>query len=324
MTAQGNAYLLADIGGTNSRLALWPGSGRPIEVKSFRNDDYDSGYAVLDAYLGALGRPDIEGCALAMAGPAEIDSIRLTNRDWHFDRAGVMATLQDGFDGPMAFLNDLMALGYATYAMHPDQTRPLHAGSGFARNGQSFVLACGTGINGSQAVHLNRRVVVASECDIGPTAVPSPVLGRIVEATEGRFDTNVTVEEILSGRGVAHLYSLVTGAPADLTSPQIMARAVPPGTETSDPAARTVALLAELTAWLIHQLNFYYRPADGFYLGGSVFRALVESLAGEGLIQQYETLGPRPLTQHPPLSLITDDLAPLSGLALLASEMAEV
>ena len=319
----GNAFLLADIGGTNSRLALSDGGAAPSRVQSFRNDDFDSGYGVIDAYLSGLGRPVIGGCALAMAGPADTDGIHLTNRDWHIDRAGITATLQDGFAGPMAFLNDLMALGYATYAMEPGQTRPLHPGFGFAKNGQSFVLACGTGINGSQAVHLGNKVV-ACECDIGPSAVPSQILGRLMEETGGRFDpATMWVEEILSGRGVLRLYSLVSGKPADLTGPQIMARAVPPGTETDDPAARTVALLCELAAWIIHELTFFYRPADGFFLGGSVFRALLDSAAGEALVQHYDTLGQRPLTLHPPLSLITDDLAPLSGLALLASELAE-
>ncbi|WP_158964662.1 glucokinase [Chachezhania sediminis] len=320
MTTTTDPFLLCDMGGTNCRLALSVGGGAPQGIRSFRNDDFDSGYAVIDAYLDGIGRPALGGVTLAMAGPVIADGIRLTNRDWKITHSGMAKVLSADFDGPVVFINDLMALGYATCAVTEAQCRPLHPGSGIASNGQSFVLACGTGINGSMAVRLGPHIT-AAECDLGHITVPGPMLAKLAVETQGRFDPASCIEEVLSGRGVAQLCSLIAGEQTALTPPQIVARAVAPGTETDDPAARTVALQAELAAWFIHSLTFAYRPADGFYLGGSVFRALLDSAAGPGLIATYDALSSRPFTDHPALHLITDDLAPLSGLSLLSTQV---
>ena len=76
--------LVADVGGTKTRLALLrqPGDA-PADTVVMRNDEHDGLRTLTQAYLAEV-RPGIPPTAAAycVACPVEGDSFTLTNRDW--------------------------------------------------------------------------------------------------------------------------------------------------------------------------------------------------------------------------------------------------
>ena len=109
MTTQMTA-VLADIGGTNTRVAL--GSGPEIDeasVRRYRNADWPGIGAVLLDYLSETG-VDVQATCVAMAGPVRDGAGRLTNLDWEVNRDILHEAT--GAD-TLAVLNDLQAQGHA-------------------------------------------------------------------------------------------------------------------------------------------------------------------------------------------------------------------
>src|SRR5262245_3265253 len=76
--------LVADIGGTNARLAIADlDTLRITDAASFRGAEFPSLHAVASAYLNSIAEPP-RAAAVAVAAPVVGDSIRLTNSPWSF------------------------------------------------------------------------------------------------------------------------------------------------------------------------------------------------------------------------------------------------
>ena len=83
-----NYRLVADVGGTNIRLALCePGNNELIAVQKLPCAQFDSLQAALAQYLSdnADGKTVAEAC-LAIAGPVAGDQISMTNLPWSFSK----------------------------------------------------------------------------------------------------------------------------------------------------------------------------------------------------------------------------------------------
>lgn len=77
--------LVADIGGTNSRLALAPtGSVELLSTTSYVNADYKCFDNVISDYL-SNSDAKVKQLVIAMAGPVRNNVGRLTNLDWKID-----------------------------------------------------------------------------------------------------------------------------------------------------------------------------------------------------------------------------------------------
>ena len=86
--------LLADIGGTNARFALYDMAARRLDqVKTVAATDYPDIAIAIQTYLNSVGSPHLtEGC-FAVACPARQDEIALTNSSWAFSRGALASKL---------------------------------------------------------------------------------------------------------------------------------------------------------------------------------------------------------------------------------------
>ena len=91
MSGKDGTAVLADIGGTNTRVALGR-NGAIVEgsVRRYRNAENDGIGAVLAQYLAETGMRPQAACG-AVAGPVRDGAGRLTNIDWDIDRATLHA-----------------------------------------------------------------------------------------------------------------------------------------------------------------------------------------------------------------------------------------
>jgi len=78
--------LVADIGGTNTRVALADGGRiRTDSVRRFRNTEFPDLDTILVRYLAESGVARVDGACVAAAGPVKDGVATMTNLDWTID-----------------------------------------------------------------------------------------------------------------------------------------------------------------------------------------------------------------------------------------------
>ncbi|MCU0827046.1 MAG: ROK family protein [Tabrizicola sp.] len=313
--------ILADIGGTNTRVALAEGSEVRIDsIRRFPNGDYQAQGKdiahVLRDYLDQTGA-QVTGVCVAAAGPVQDGVAEMTNLSWVID-----ASKLTGATGAsrVAILNDLQAQGQALG--HIPATNLRSVVDGPVKPGASMlVVGLGTGVNAAP-VHpgAQGRVVPPSEC--GHVSMPIRTeedfqLARFIEAklrAEGDAP-HAGVEEVLAGRGLANLYAFAAyaeGHPASLTSADVL-KALGAGDPTAVHAAR---LYIHILAQMLADLALIHLPYGGIYLIGGMSRAMTPHMATFGLGPQFrEKRRVDLLTQDFSITVVEDDYAALTGCA---------
>ncbi|MEO1556320.1 MAG: glucokinase [Pseudomonadota bacterium] len=289
-------HLVADVGGTNCRLALADGGGvRADTVRRFRNDDYASFADLARGYIA--DQPLLDSAAIAIAGPVGKGEGRLTNRNWHFDAAG----LEDELSLPRVhLLNDLEALGHAICVLSDASLTHL-GGTPTPEEPQALVVGLGTGFNVA-LTHRPSGVVFSAE--MGHARLPHSVEAIVAQAVgdEEVFDT---VEHLLAGRGLAKLHKARTGHGCD-----------PEHVEAAEGGRETLAVAARALGALVREIAYIYLPEGGIYFNGSLARTL---LSGE-----TRALALKPLQREDafdgrmariPTYLLNDDASALHGCA---------
>ncbi|WP_137918393.1 glucokinase [Hydrogenophaga sp. 2FB] len=134
--------LLADVGGTNARMAWQDGPGAPIEhIEVLPVAQHASLQAAIRVYLRQIGRQP-GAAAIAMANPVTGDHVQMTNHDWSFSQAAMRDEL--GLS-TLRVLNDFTALALALPHLPASELRQV--GGGVAVPGAAIaLLGAGTGL----------------------------------------------------------------------------------------------------------------------------------------------------------------------------------
>lgn len=301
------AMLLADVGGTNARLAIARNGQIDLAtVTRFRGDDFPNFDLVVEKFLSEQGDPRITAVCVAVAGPVSGGKASLTNRDWSFSEER-LARLTDA--DQVRLINDLTALGYATPALRGDGLDLLRAApEDRARNGQALVVGAGTGLNVCAVKVLPNGTITCMEAEEGHTNLPANIMARLIDevgadAPKAFFST----EETFAGRGLSRLHALRTG-----TEP-VRSEVIAERAQSGEPEAdATYRLFAELLGLLCRELSLRFMPLEGMFLAGSVAR----SMAGRMDLFERAFLAEEYMRQIPdntPIFLIRDDMAALHG-----------
>ncbi|WP_372612956.1 glucokinase [Aquicoccus sp.] len=287
--------LLADIGGTKSRLAL-ARNGRldGTTICSLDNDQSSGLIPMLADYAAA--QPVRPRCLiLAAAGPVRDGHVRLTNRpDWSCSASALSAATGIG---QITLLNDLQAMGHALAVPEIAGDRLLDT---------RLVLAIGTGLNVALAYPLSGHVFVPPG-ESGYQSLPftSESDAPILAALARDFGSN-SAEALVSGPGLTRAHRLMTGA--DRSPDDII---------TSHPDTRDLVL--RTLGAMLGSLALMHLPYGGIYLAGSVGRALHAQLDSPHFRHHFAARGAySDIMGHFVLRCIDDDLAPLHGLAHLS------
>lgn len=275
--------LLADIGGTQTRVALAT-DGQIVEGSNriLANNDHASFPAMLDHVLATTG--PVDAISIAAAGPLRGGSIRMTNRDWVIETAALRALAPR-----VHLMNDMTAHALSVPLLAKDRCIVLHAGSG-AGNGQWAVANLGTGYNSSVALR-HGGGIVAPAAETGMCPVSDPIAERLRAAGA---EVPTMTDHLFSGPGFARLREALG--------------------EAADP------LFGACLAMQLRDLINGALPLDGVYLCGGLGQAMATIPAREtlleGLAQPYDKL---PFLGDVPVYAITgDDTALLGCLAALS------
>ena len=302
--------LVADIGGTNTRVALARGAEvAPDSIRRYANAGHSDMAGVLRRYLDETGAGRIDGACVAMAGPVRDGVGQMTNLDWTVDRASLGAVT----GAPrLAVLNDLQAQGHAVghldeddlIRVAPQPLAPVHAAK--------LVVGIGTGFNAAPVYDTaGGRFVPPSEC--GHITLPQfgPQTSDLARALERSLGF-AAVEDALSGRGIVAIHGFLHDGPP-LTSARIIA-----ALEAGDAEARATAqVFVQLLGAVVGDLALIHLPFGGIYLVGGMARAVTPHLGPLGFAGTLRSKGRfGPFLEQFGVSVVTDDFAALKGCAL--------
>ncbi len=306
--------LLADIGGTNTRVALARGATLlPDTIRRFRNADYPGLEAVLRAYLAERGESACHAACVAVAGPVKDGVGALTNLDWSIDEATLAGATGAG---TVAILNDLQAQGHALGHIAQENLRPVLPGVPAPEDATRLVIGVGTGFNVAPVHSAGAaRVVAASET--GHSSLPLRTLEdkRLGDWLAERHGFPA-VEEVLSGRGLTYVYAWLgdeAGDPRTADAATIM-EACAAG---SDPRAEAaVARFVHFLGCVAGDQALIHLPFGGIYLAGGVARAMAPWLDRFGFAESFRDKGRfAGFLESFPVQVIEDDFAALAGTA---------
>lgn len=306
--------LVADIGGTNTRVALVRDGGLDRStIRRFANSEHSGLGPILARYLAEAGAPLCSGACIAVAGPVDDGVARMTNLDWTIAPDGVANATGTA---AVAIMNDLQAQGYALGHLSPGSLRPLYGPSVSRPGAVQLVIGVGTGFNAAAVLEApGGRIVTASECGHVSLPVRSDKdlrLMRFVEAAHGFAG----VEDVLSGRGLERLYAFhatEAGLPARSDAAAIM-RAI---SDDGEAVARaTGESFVRLLGTVAGDLALTYLPHGGIYLIGGVARAFAEHYDRFGFADAFRDKGRfAGFMRDFPIRIIEDDYAALEGCA---------
>lgn len=302
--------LVADVGGTNTRVALAQGDQLLTEtVRKFSNAEFAGLGGVLGAYLEEE-TVDCAGAAVAIAGPVRDGRGTLTNLDWSVDPEMLARVTKAE---TVAVLNDLQAQGHAMGRIAPENLRTVVEGP-TAEGGTRLVIGIGTGFNAAVVYDTpHGRIVPPSEA--GHANMPLRTedelrLCKFVETSHG-FPA---VEDVLSGRGLEHIYAWLSaeaGKHEQLRAAEIM------GTVDTDPLAReAVRWFVRIMGTVAGNLSLIHLPFGGVSLIGGVARAMQPYFETYGFGAAFRDKGRfAGFMGNFHVDIVEDDFAALAGLA---------
>lgn len=306
--------LVADVGGTNTRVALAEGPRLlPETVRKYRNADYAGLETVLRTYIEEEDGVDCSAAAVAVAGPVRDGRGELTNLDWSIDTETVARAT--GAERA-SVLNDLQAQGFAVGMIAPENLRTVIDGPESDEKATKLVIGVGTGFNIAPVFETpGGRLVPPSEA--GHANIPlrtDEELGllRFIESAHG-FPG---VEDVLSGRGLERVYAwrrTEAGDSGEKRAAEIMA-----GCEDgSDPVAvETVKWFVHILGTVAGNLSLIHLPFGGVFLIGGVARAVTPYFDRFGFADSFRDKGRfSGFMKNFGVSVIEDDYAALNGLA---------
>ncbi len=303
-------WLIADIGGTNSRVGCWQ-RGRPhhrIEApRVMENAAFDGVEDMLRRYVGTLEGPPPEAAGLAIAAPITGNRVDMLNIDWSFEQDRLAAD----FDfSELYVINDFEAIACALPSLRPEDCVDIGGGAGMADRSLA-VLGPGTGLGVAGLVTSDAGYIPVSG-EGGHMTLPA------VNDEEMRVITRVrdelghcSAERILSGEGIARLHQGLHGG--DRPKPRDVSEAAAAGDEA---AIRTFNLFFDFLGTVASDVALVFGALGGVYIAGGIVPANLGLFRRSGFTERFVDKGRyRDYLAGIPLKLITDATPGLTGMA---------
>lgn len=303
--------LVADVGGTNTRVAMARGTAvLPETIRRYINRDFADLAPVLRRFREEQGGPAPVAACVAVAGPVGDGRAELTNLAWSIDTARLIAAT----DAPRgAILNDLQAQGHALGDLPAEACISVVEGPA-QQFGARLVIGVGTGFNAAPVHSIGLdRIVPAGEAGHANLPIRTEAELRLCTFLSSAHGF-AAVEDVLSGRGLEEVYRWLAseaGSTEVLRAPEIMARV-----EEDARARAAVQLFVRILGRVAGNLALIHLPLGGVFLVGGVARAMAPHLGPMGFGDAFRDKGRFAGFMHNfAVTLVTDDFAALTGCA---------
>jgi len=277
------SFLLADIGGTNTRCAVTNADGCPEEIRMFSNSDFDDPALLLEQYLHSLRRDRRPaGGALAVAAPIRDDIVQMINIDWQFSAGDLQRRL--GLDR-LEILNDFEALARALPELGDDDLLQIGPGTALP-NKPKAVLGPGTGLGMSGLIPISGGwFAIGGEGGHVTLAAADTREAEVIARVRDQFG-HCSAERLISGGGLSLLHETLHQGPY-LDAAEI-AQLIASGELAAN---ETLEVFFGLLGTLAADLALTLGAFGGVYIGGGIVPRHAEKFASSGFRKRFSAKG---------------------------------
>jgi glucokinase len=310
--------LVADVGGTNTRIALYdPAADEFHATRTYINRDFGKFEDVVASWLDSLDKERPSGACIAVAALPSADAVVMSNMDWAFSSKAL--SRQFGFQ-QFQWINDFQAIAYALPFLGSTDRHLLYPGSTSDEHLPCTKLAGlgpGTGLGGATIETVNQRLHTVA-CEPGHMSLaPASTLEFELFAHLSKTHDNIFTEFLVSGPGLLRIYQglceLKGERPQPLSPQQISNHALAKTDTTEEQALSMFCALLGSAAGDFVLANGSY---GGLYLAGGIVPGFIDYLAGSDFHTRFCHKGAmRKHMESVPVYVITTGQPGLLGAA---------
>jgi len=316
--------LVADIGGTNCRLALARfGSSEIHAPVSYAVAEYADLRDAIRAYLARdPSRRGLTWAVIAVAGPIENDAVNLTNHSWRIAASEISAA----FSIPhVRLVNDFGALARSTPMLDGDDLIVIGGGApqDFGGVTTTAVVGAGTGLGvGGLIITADRALPLTTEGGHATFAPTDDLEREINRVLLKRFE-RVSAERLLCGEGLVNIRAAlaeIEGVAAESLQPRdVTARAI----AKSDPlSVRTMQVFSRAMGAFAGDVALIMGARGGVYVGGGLIPATLEVFDHSAFRERFEAKGRfQSYMEQTPTRIVAHPYAALIGAAALGDDL---
>ena len=314
--------LAGDIGGTNTRLALYEkarGSVRVAEGR-FLSKNYPNLLSIVQTFLKKHDNVVPTRAVFGLAGPIEDGQCQVTNLPWFVDAKMMEKELKIP---SVTLINDLEAFAWGLQALKPQELCLLHAGKPKIV-GNKALIAAGTGL-GEAGLYWDGRqhhpfATEGGNADFSPRNDLEFELMHFLKKTY----THVSAETVISGPGLYLIYQFLIDSGYEKASKEVqkeMSEKDPSevvsdwGRHYRDPACtRAVEWFISLYGAEAGNLALKVLARGGVYVAGKIATIFAENIKKGGFVKSFLEKGvSTPLMNSIPIYLVLNEETPLFG-----------
>lgn len=281
-----SSYFVADVGGTNIRVATVTADGI-ANIRKYLCNDFATIDLALKQYFSDVETTFTAGC-IAIACPVTGDEVAMTNHSWVFSQRAL--TQQLNLDA-LFVINDFTAVAHSLPVLSGEQL--VQIGSGTANpQGNVVVFGPGTGL-GVEHMQLSEQGWTTLDgegghVDFAPVDETDLVVWRYLH---GKLD-RVSAEDVLSGRGLLHIYqalALDAGKPLSVTEPaQVTEKAL---SGECDTCLAALQQFCRIMGSFAGNLALNLATTGGVFIGGGIATRFTDLLMNSDFRARFEAKG---------------------------------
>lgn len=315
--------LAGDIGGTNTRLAIFDKYTKLIE-KKYPSKNYQSLEEIVREFLLTQTQEITKAC-FGVAGPVREGRCLATNLPWVIDAKQMSFGLRIP---SVSLLNDLEAKAFGIRMLKKEELFVIHSGDPHQKGNQALI-AAGTGL-GEAGLYWDGKEHHPFPCEGGHVDfAPRDALEIELLAYLQKKFGHVSYERVVSGPGIPILYHFLIETGKEKESPLVkeaLKKDDPPkvisewAMKHRDPAClRAVDWFLSLYGAESGNLALKMFSLGGFYIGGGIAPHLAERMKTGSFLPSFMNKGRfKDLLESIPVYVILNDDASLLGAAYFA------
>tara|TARA_B110000467_G_C18299416_1_gene470245 strand:+ start:92 stop:1072 length:981 start_codon:yes stop_codon:yes gene_type:complete len=312
--------LIADIGGTNIRLAIADNTcvEKFREIETYQCANYASLAEVIAIYIDSkqLKECHIDAC-LAIACPVDTDIISMTNLPWQFSQHALkeQLNLQN-----LTLINDYTAIAMAIPLLSDNQKIKIGGGEA-TTNAPIAVFGPGTGLGVANLVSISVSGVNEWHCFGGEGghvdfAAVDEIDIQLLQQLKN-IKARVSYEQLLSGYGLVQIYQalcIINDHAGDkLSAAEISSNAL---SGSCPICQQALTQFCKILGSFAGNLALTMNTQGGVYIAGGIVPRFVDYLKNSAFRERFEAKGRLShLVQTTPTYVITEEQPGLLGAA---------
>lgn len=279
--------LIADIGGTYSRIAIVDRDGAMQLLMQVENDTYPDLHTTLADYISKLPlalKP--VGAVIAVACPVTGDRVSLTNRDWSFSISGYRSSLGLDF---LHVINDFAAIALAISSLTPDDYISIGQGE-VAADKPIGIIGPGTGLGVSFLVPDHGRWIPVNSEGGHVTLAAADEMEEQIIALVRRQHGHVSAESLLSGPGLSVLYRAISELGGRNLTPPPPNEIIIRDEQRNDPiASQSIDMFLAMLGTVAANLAVTISAEGGIYFAGGILPRLRQRMVNSQFRERFIT-----------------------------------